>query len=509
MPRLPSEADLGAAAAPRVSGGLPSYQVSGDDAVVQKATAKLGQTIENVGDAIYQIDQKLTKARQSSQLSDAVGRATGDLGELELSFDRDQDFKTAPDRFNGKAELIRQKYDAIIDDPTVKEAFMIRFRDVMTAKRLNVIKGAAKQEGDYNAAALDRNLDIYASNAANAANMAERDIIINQADIDIANMRRDGWITDVDAGNRRRAFLGKVDQAVVTRDMVADPYRAASRLSTDADYAKNIDPVLRERLIDQGFRRAETERNQRDAAMERERKKIGDEYMKQAVTHQSAGTLTPEFVERVKPWIEWREYQGLKESLKGGAKNDDPATFSMIEGLVETNPSEARRQAFLQHRNGQITNATLQSVNSRTRTIERQEGPRSPYERERAHVTQVLKPSEFVNDPAPAARYAVAVREFDDFAATGNPTAADLRAKADEVVKRYAMVDMTELARKTGLGAQRGPAEIIAANNAEARRLMEQKDAKQISERDFKKKMEALNKSSKAAEKALANGGGK
>lgn len=601
MPRLPTEADLGGASAPRVPTGVPSHNVSGDDAVVAKATARFGATVANVGEAIDQIDKQLTKSRQASQLSDAVGRATGELGELEVSFQSDQDFKTSPTRYTQQAEIVRQKYEKLIDDPTVREAFQIRFRDVATTKRLNVIQSAAKQEGDYNVAMLDRNAAIYATSAANAANSAERDVVIDQFRIDLSNMRMRNWITDVEAGNRERAFLGKIDQAIVARDMAIDPYSTALRLSTgSADglradgtakgdgflgrlkrpdgkvsteisigvnidgketqiptlvptlsqeevatlltikegesipeaiiekavaharqrmsegksvfaekqaYAPNLDPLMRERLIDQGFRRAEVERTQRDAAAERERKRIGDEFMKAAVTHQSAGTLTPEFVERIKPFIDWREYQGLKEGMKGGAKTDDPAVFANIEGLVDTNPEEARRQAFIQHKQGRITNQTLHSVNSRTRSIDRQEGPKSPYERERAHITQVLKPSEFVTDPAPGARYAVAIREFEDYAGAGKRTPEELRAKADDVVKRYSMVDMADLARKTGLGARAAPAEQISANLAEAERLMADRKSNKISEADFRKKMRALDRSTAAAERAMANGG--
>lgn len=507
MPRLPSEADLGGAPTPRVGGPVGSYQVSGDPTTVERATARLGQSVENVGDAIYKIDKELSKARQASQLSDAVGRATGELAELELSFQSDQDFKTAPKRYAERAELVQQKYEALIDDPIVRDAFGVRFRDVANTKRLNVVKNAFAQEADYNVAVLDRNEVIYATNAANAANVAERDVIVDQYRIDLANMRMRNWITDVEAGRRERAFLGKIDQATVTRDMVTNPAETAAKLSLDAEYAKNIPVEQRERLIDQAYRRSGEEQRAREAAVERERKRIGEEYMKEAVKLQDAGTLTEAFVERIKPFVEWREYQGLRESLRGGAKNDDPGTFAYIEGLVETNPAEARRQAFVQHRNGRITNQTLQSVSSRTRAIERQEGPRSGYERERAHITQVLKPSEFVTDPAPGARYALAVREFDDYAGAANRTDAELRTKADEVVKRYSMVDMAALARQTGLGARADPQEQIDANLAEARRLMADREAKKISEAEFKRKMRELDRSTAAAERALANGG--
>ena len=507
MPRLPTEADLGNAAAPRVGAHVSGNNISGDETAVHRATAKLGQTVENVGDALYKIDKELTKARQASQLSDAVGRATGELGELELRFQKDQDFKTAPTRYAGAADLIFKKYEQSIDDPTVREAFGIRFRNVSTAKRLNVVKFAAQQEGDYNVAMLDRNATIYATSAANAANSAERDVVIDQFRIDLSNMRMRNWITDVEAGNRERAFLGKIDMAIVTRDMVTNPGEVAVKLSLDAKYAQNIAPEQREKLIDQAYRRSGEELRQREAVAERERKRIGDDLLKTAHERQTAGTLDRPFIERLRPFVEPNEYKSLLAGLSGADRKDDPAAFSHIEGLVETNPADARRQAFVYHQNGRISNQTLQSVNTRTRGIERQEGPRSPYERERSHITQVLKPSEFVTDPAPGARYALAIREFDDYANEGNRSPAELRAKADDVVKRFSMVDMADLARRTGLGGRATPQEQITANLAEAERLMADRKAKKISEADFKKKMNVLERSTAAAEKAMANGG--
>ncbi len=195
--------------------------------------------------------------------------------------------------------------------------------------------------------------------------------------------------------------------------------------------------------------------------------------------------------------------------LRGEDRKDDPTTFAMLEGLVETNPAEARRQAFTQHRNGRITNQTLSSINSRTRSIERQEAPRSPYERERTHIVNVLKPSEFVTDPAPGARFALAIREFDDYAAVGNRTDKELREKADEVVKRYSMIDMARIARETGLGAQPTPEQQLEALRQRALELISKKEAKTISESQFKKEMERLNKAREAAEKARSVNGGK
>ena len=502
MPRLPTGEDLGAVSAPRVIVGVPSYNTSGDPTSRERAMGQVGASITGLGDAIAQIDQKLTKARQASELSDAVGRAVGELGELELAHQRDQDFKTSTQRFSDKSELIRQRYEESISDPIVRGAFNTKFREIFTSKKLNVMKFAATQEGDYNVAALDRNLDTYARHAANAVNVAERDLVINQADIDIATMRSGGWITDVQAGDRKQKFLVNMDEALVRRDLSSNASTTAIKLGTSPEYAPHLSPKRREELTDHAYRRAETERVAEERRIDKERQQIGDELMKQAVAHSENGTLTPEFVERVSPWVTWHERQALGKMLRGEPEKEDDSVIGEIESLIRNNnPQAALDLAFRAQKNHLIKGSTLHKYQNSIRSHERQEGPKSPFERNKEYLG-ILDPGPFVGDVAGRARYRVALREYEDFASEKQRTGPELREKADELVKKYTVINMEELVRSTGMANQPTPEQTIERLNQRAEELKKQREEKKIDQYKFNREMEKLNRAKKAAEKA-------
>ncbi len=467
-----------------------------------------GQALQSFVGEVEKIGEDLYKRQAEADLYDRLGKATAEVSELELTLDRDQDFRTAPERFKTQAEAIQDKYLDGVTDNAVASAFKRQFGQIALAKSINVRKGSWKKEADYNVSSLDANLDTYATAAANAKNPAEAAIVEQQARLSIARMQANGWISAEDAGKRERTFLTKRDTATVLRDLSMDPAITASKLSLDASYAPNIDPVARERFVDQAFRRADANQRQHEAQVERERKARGDELMKEAVSRQASGKLDRGYVEEIRSFIEPAEYKSLLAGLSGSDRKDDATAFATLEHLVETNPAEARRMAFRFHENGLIRNETLSSINNRSRTLERQEGPKTEYERGRQFIADTLRPSPLVNDPAGAARYALAVREYDDFA-TANPKAADadLRAKADDIQKRYSLVDMAKLARETSVGARPTPEAQLKEVQIRAERLIADRDAKKISTQDFNRKMADLDKLRRAAEKAAQHAG--
>jgi hypothetical protein len=466
------------------------------------ALSQLGATVEKIG-------QDMFARQREADLQDRIGKATAEISELELQFDRDQDFRTAPQRFQDQADAIRDKYLDGVEDGAVATAFRKQYQQLSLAKSINVRKAAWRKEADYTVASLDANLDTYATAAANAKNPAEAALVENQARLALASAQNGGWISAEDAGKKERGFLSKRDSAVVIRDLSLDPALTAAKLSLDPAYAPNIDPVQRERWVDQAFRRADANTKAADAAAERERKRRGDELLKEALGRQDKGQLTRGYVEEIKPFVEPAEYSSLLDGLNGKDRKDDPSAFAEVQGLVYTNPSMAERRAFALHRQGLIRNETLSSVLSRAREISRTEGPRTPYERERQFITDTLKPSPLVNDPAGSARFALAVREYDDFALSGDRAPKELRDKAEEIQRRFALVDMAELARKTSAGAQPTPEQQLKSIAEEATKLLADKEAKKVSDADFNRRMSNLNKARIAAEKALRTNGGK
>lgn len=463
-----------------------------------------GAAMANLGAVAGEIGQRMNAARREAELSDALGRATSELVELEFKYDNDPDFKTSHDRFKQEADSLRDKYAQGLGDAAVQQAFTAQYGKLAQAKSINIRKNSFVKERDYNVASLDTNMDIYAKAAASAQTPIEREFVTNQARLSIAAMQRGGWINNVEAGKRERQFLSKTEEAEILRDMQMNPSGTADRLATDPNYAANIDPVQRERWVDQSYRRAESERLRIEREDEKYTKQRGEELLKDAFTKMERGKLSREDVERARPFVSPTEYRSLLKGLHGGDdRRDDPSAFADLQNMIYKNPAEAEAAAFRYHRNGLIKNGTLSSVLERARTIGRSEGPKSGYERSRAYITTTLAPSEMTDDPAPKARMALAIREFDDFAAKGDKNEDELKKKADEVVKRFSLIDMADMARKTSLGGNiQDPASVMNSVMNQATKLQADYAAKRITEQEYKKRMTELNAARQAAERA-------
>lgn len=496
MAQLPTAEALGERPIPRP---VTSVAVA-DTGHEARALQELGRTVTEMG-------TKLAEARRGAEYNDALGKASEELEVKASEFSRDQDFKTAPNRFKGIAKTIGETYAKSIDDGVARDMFTREYGRRALERQIGVVKQAAKQEQDYHTAAMDDRESIYVRKAVEAPEGVERGAVLQEAQGDLAVMRAAGWISDVEAGKRERGLRAKIDQAVVTRDLAADPAITAARLSTDAGYAPNIDPVTRERMVDHAFRRAETERGRADRDAERARKAKGDDLMKNAWELQSQGRLTRGYVEGAKAFVEPSEYKALLTALEGRDVKDDPRAFAELQQLVYDNPREAEKRAFEYQSKGRITNETLASTLSRARGVDRQDGPRSPYERERQYITGVLKPSPFADDPAGAARHAEAMREFDDYANDGKRSDAELRAKADDITKRWSLTNMADLAKRTSAEVRNDPKVQLESLQRRAAQLKTEFDGKKITQQKFNQEMANINKAVKAAQAAETAGG--
>jgi hypothetical protein len=277
--------------------------------------------------------------------------------------------------------------------------------------------------------------------------------------------------------------------------MRADPTATGDRLMLDSEYAPHIDPLQRERLVDTAYRRAESDR----ATQEKVRKQLGDQLLSEAWSRSDKGTLDRSFVEHVRPYVSPTEYRMLLKTFRAGPEEDDPRAFTDLMDKLGSDPQEAERLAFHYREANQISNTTMKSV----LTSARSKGPKPPYEREKERVMLMLRPPPMATDPAPYARQGLALQEYDDYVVSGKRTDEDLRKKADEVVKKYSLINMADLARKTAPGAKEDdPASVIDALAAQARKLGEDKQANRISEDEYRKKLAELNAARRMAEKA-------
>lgn len=513
MATLPSVEQLvGNEPVPQPSGRVVGYRVPDASGAVRG----LGEAAAQIYDTIDRIDTQLTTSRRATELNTALGQATGEISELELGMRRDQDFKTSPKRFADASAQMMSKYQGQISDPVVKAAFTQRFGELALSKRLSVISNAAKQEGDYNVSQLDSNLSLYAAAAANSTSDAEKAAIVGQADVSIAAMIKDGWITDVDGQKRRQGFNEKLELATVTRDATMNAYATATKLATDNTYGIHIPPDMRERLIDNYYRRSETDRIRAETEANKLRQQQADEGLKGAWDALAKGGLTTEMVESLRPTVTAGEYHTLQSALKnqGKADVDGNNAYAQIQRVLyppnggPPDVNEVQALAFRLHAQKQITDSTLGTALSKSRELARSEGPRSPYERNRKFITDSLEPSQMTMDPAPRARQALAVKEFDDWALSKNanpPSDDDYAKKADEIVKKRALIDMRALAEKTSGVSRENPTQALTDLESKARKARDDFASNKISRVEFDKQMAELNKIRREAEKA--NGG--
>lgn len=237
MPKMPDELSLGERPTPRP-----------DLSIAQVPTNPVPNALAGLGEAITQINNHLTEARRSTDLTNALGAAAERLGERELEYKRDPDFKTIPARFKEDAGSIGKELADQIGDPTLKRVFQNEYTKLAMGKQLSMMQHSANAEADWNKGNLETNLQTFAIAAAKATTDFERANNANTAMLMIDSMEQGRWITKVEGQHYRKKYLQNVEISAVEGDMERDPVTTYQRLTKDDAYAQNIDPLVRSRL---------------------------------------------------------------------------------------------------------------------------------------------------------------------------------------------------------------------------------------------------------------------
>lgn len=185
-----------------------------------------------------------------------------------------------------------------------------------------------------------------------------------------------------------------------------------------------------------------------DKRVAEEHRKMSDDAAKDLWGLQASGKLTRNAIDAKKEILTVAEYHSLLTSLKGEAgQKSDPAAFRRVQALIsEGDYAAAEKEAFRYHTSGQLSNEHLQSTVTRTRNLDRQEGPKSEYEQSRNYIIKSMDPGPMVPDPVGKQRYADALDQFDRwFASTGKKLPdKDVEAYGKEIVGRYKFVNLGE-----------------------------------------------------------------
>lgn len=238
MPTIPdiNPAPLGQSPAPQPS-----------TSIVPVNASPVPNAMQGVGEAIAAIGDHLNEARRASDLTNALGQATEALGASELKFKRDPDFATVPTRFKSEANDIGNTMASSITDPSVQRVFKQEYAKMALGRQLAVMQNAAGAEQDFNKSNLEQNLETVAHAAAFATNDLDRANNANVARMMIGEMEGARWITHVEATQFQQHFLRRVEEQAIQKDIDTDPIGTFKRLTTDAGYGANMDPIVRSR----------------------------------------------------------------------------------------------------------------------------------------------------------------------------------------------------------------------------------------------------------------------
>lgn len=265
----------------------------------------------------------------------------------------------------------------------------------------------------------------------------------------------------------------------------------------------------------QMFEHAVKMKAQIDADVERlgkaERERLAEEAMKGIWAADAKKKLTRDMVEASRPLLSAAQYHSALKALEKpeGGQKTDPSTFRELQRLIANNDFEgAISFAHTAHRNGLLSNEHLASETNRARTQQRQEGPKSEFERSRSYISMSMDPGPLVQDPAGRSRLAEALDTFDRWV-IANPKATDkeVESRAKEVVGQYKFINLQETIlalphpRSGQFSRVPDPAVVLREADTIGREVLRRRDAGLINEFEYRNEMAIINRWRKAVVK--------
>lgn len=202
----------------------------------------------------------------------------------------------------------------------------------------------------------------------------------------------------------------------------------------------------RTKMFDQAIRL----KAQNDADVDRlagtENKRLEDLAMKDLWGKLADGKLRRNDIEMARPLISAEHYHSILKANKegGGDAKSNPGTYRHLQELMYSDPEAAVQYAFTAHRNGLLSNSDLQSNVSHARSLSRQEGPKSEYERSRQYIVQSMDPGPLVQDPVGRSRMAEAVDTFERWVLETKPKDADIAVRSKEIVNEFKFINFSD-----------------------------------------------------------------
>lgn len=232
---------------------------------------------------------------------------------------------------------------------------------------------------------------------------------------------------------------------------------------------------------------------------------LADESMKGIFSAHADRKLTRSMIENQRSVLTATQYESalkLLERDENGVKTDPGEYRNIMMMIAQNRFQEAESRAFVAHANGRISNGDLASLTDRARSQGRQEGPKSPFERNTNRITMSLDPGPLVQDPAGKQRHAEAQGMFAQWFNSADPkkpwTEEQIDKKADEIIDRYQLVQWKDKALtlplpKYGNVNRSDPPEKIGASLGMAGlELRRRKAANDISDAEYNEEMRII-----------------
>lgn len=473
MARLPDETVLGPAPSALSRRPIPTLEGS---AAIAAAGVHMGEAIERGGAAIGQGLASLSEGAKNlavgashlvkAQDDYALQRAEADYhirkAQVDTEFENDRDYPSYVARYQTRLSEVTAEIGRGIDRANVQERFKV-WSEPRDAYAIGAAAARAKKiETDVSLAQdMEREVKLREQGLTSPDPVVRMDTIETAKGL-IDRQYARGYITAVQAQAKKQAWVLDYARASVALLPEEEQIRTLSGVPAAGSITTFIPADERERLLDRAVMRLA----QRDARQERieakAQKKINEDTLKEAFSRASKSTLTPEYVEQIRPWLSPNEYKGLLKTLNAEDNVDDAeAIADLVRKIDSVDTEEFQKSAVSYMQRGKLKTSTYISLSEKNRTASKDDAPASPYRSGRDLVKGALDPGQLLSGPAAGmARLGMtqALIEYDNWM-QANPRAerADAVAQAQEIVRRYEIVKSSDMKSAIGLSRYFGP----------------------------------------------------
>ena len=218
-----------------------------NDPGMRETLGRVGTSYGMLLEKSAEIDEKLSLARDASELVDADNKAEFLINDI-FNESQADDFKNTP-AYEEKLNSIDDKFT--FSNPEVKEKFNIRLAQKKARAYMNIVNKNIERNQNYAIASLNENTDIKRSAFVAAGSDTERNDILADLSANIDSFAANGIISAVDAQKRKEAMHKDFNDSYIQALVDNDPDSAAALLNSGKAKVSTDDRDKFLRMIEQ------------------------------------------------------------------------------------------------------------------------------------------------------------------------------------------------------------------------------------------------------------------